>query len=132
MAIEGYPTIMVVEDDLDLRTIYKELLEHSGFTVADFSDGPAALAAIQKAEVVPKLILLDYRLPGMQGDQFLKELVNLPKIEKIPTILISALSSETPEIAHTKSHPWVTASFAKTDITNSKLVEFAKAQFGLE
>ncbi len=132
MANEGYPPIMVVEDDLDLRTIYHDLLEHNGFPVLDYADAQSALTALVEEKIQPKLLLLDYRLPEKNANQFLSELANQPSLEKIPTILISALSGETPEIATTKSHPWVIAFFTKTDITNSKLIEFVKAHFGLE
>jgi two-component system, OmpR family, phosphate regulon response regulator PhoB len=132
MANENYPLIMIVEDDLDLRSIYKQLLEHSGFPVVDFADGQTALATVQEGQIMPRLILLDYMLPGMNGDEFLKQLSALPNLQKIPVILISALVGETPEIANLKSHPWVTAFFTKTDITNAKLIDFVKAEFGLE
>lgn len=130
MGIEGYPKIMVVEDDLDLRDIYTELLEHSGFYVTGFADGQEAVAAIKSGDL-PQLIVLDYLLPGMNGRQFLEALANLPAVTKIPIILVSALAGETPEIIQIKSHPWVVASFTKTDITNAKLVDFVKAYFGL-
>lgn len=132
MATEGYPVIAVIEDDLDLRTIYSEILSHNGFEVTGFSDGHSALTAIVDGSIAPKLIVLDYLLPGdMNGEQFVRELANQPGIEKIPTILVSALSGEVKEIAHLKGHPWVVSFFNKGDIAANKLVDFIKAYFGL-
>lgn len=132
MATEGYPTVMVVEDDLDLRTIYTDLLTHNGFEVLSFGDGREALEALKGGQATPRLIVLDYMLSNnMNGTLFMQELSDLPNIEKIPVILVSALSSETREIAQLKSHPWVASFFSKADMAQNKLVDFIKAYFGL-
>jgi CheY-like chemotaxis protein len=131
MVTEGYPLIAVVEDDTDLRSIYTALLEHSGFTVNGYTDGKSALEALQSGEVKPKLIVLDYMMPGLNGGQFLTQLSEQPNVERIPTIVVSALSSESPEVARLKAHPWVIASFTKIDVSNNKLVEYIKNYFGL-
>lgn len=132
MATEGYPTVMVVEDDLDLRTLYTDLLSHNGFEVVGYGDGQSALAALRSGQVAPKLIVLDYLLSNnMNGSLFMEQLSASPNIEKIPVILMSALSSETNEIAQLKSHPWVVSFFNKADVAQNKLVDFIKAYFGL-
>ena len=132
MPTQGYPLISVVEDDYDLRTIYTQLLEHSGFFVNGYSDAQSALAGITDPNgQPPKLIVLDYMLPGANAQQFMQALTGQPNIEKIPVILLSALSAETTEISTLKSHPWVVAFFTKTDIDNNKLVDFIKSYFGL-
>lgn len=131
MVNESYPPVMVVEDDLDLRTIYSGLLEHNGYPVAGFGDGKKALDAIVEGQNTPKLIILDYLLSNnMNGSIFLNQLAEQPGIEKIPVILVSALSNETVEIAKLKSHPWVVAFFNKADIAENKLVDFVNAYFG--
>lgn len=132
MVNESYPPIMVVEDDLDLRTIYTGLLEHNSYPVTGFGDGRKALDAIIEGHITPKLIILDYLLSNdMNGEIFLNQLADQPKVEKIPVILVSALSNETGEIAKLKSHPWVVAFFNKADIAENKLVDFVNAYFGL-
>lgn len=132
MATEGYPLIMVVEDDLDLRTIYCDLLGHNGFETAGFADAESALRALDSEAPKPGLIVLDFLLPGdVNGDQFVHSLADQPNVTKTPIILVSALSSETPEIARLKSHPWVVAFFNKADIAENKLIDFVKAYFGL-
>src|SRR5690242_10510625 len=123
MATEGYPLIAVVEDDLDLRTIYTEILDHNGFQTIGYADGRTAIDAIASKTVMPKMIVLDYMLPGnLNGEQFVQELANHPGMEKVPIILVSALSGEVKEIAQLKSHPWVVSFFNKGDIAANKLV----------
>jgi two-component system CheB/CheR fusion protein len=132
MATEGYPLIAVVEDDLDLRTIYTEILSHNGFETIGYPDGRSALDAIAAGSVKPRMIVLDYMLPGnMNGEMFVQELACRPGAEKLPIILVSALSGEVKEIAHLKSHPWIVSFFNKGDIAANKLVDFIKAYFGL-
>lgn len=130
MTSENPKTIMVVEDDLSLREIYSELLRHNNFEVVDFPDGPSAIAALQNGAVAPNLMVLDYLLPNnMNADLVVEQLENLPGLEKIPIILVSALGSETKEIGRLKSHPWVVASFNKGDITHQKVIDFVRAYF---
>lgn len=132
MATEGYPSIVVIEDDFDLRSIYCELLEHNGFPATGFSDAASALQSLQSGQLTPRLIVLDYLLPGeINGNLFVNSLSTQPGVSQTPIILVSALSSETPEIAQLKSHPWVIAFFNKRDIAENKLVDFIKAYFGL-
>jgi len=129
--LEGSPIILVVEDDLSLREIYSKLLGHNGFEVIDVPDAASALQVMQRHETRPHLILLDYLLPdNMNADMFVKNLSSQPSQEKIPIILVSALGTETKEIAALKSHPWVLAAFNKGDITHQKIVDFVRAYFG--
>ncbi len=121
------PTIVVVEDDLDLRSIYTELLNHGGCEAIGFSDGQSALQALQKAEVKPDLILLDVMLPGeMNGERFLQRLAEQPNVEPVPVVLVSALAAEDHQIAQARRHPWVVAFFNKAQVTNNKLADLVK------
>ena len=132
MATEGYPLVAVVEDDLDLRTIYTEILDHNGFETIGYSDGRSAFEAITTGTTIPKMLVLDYMLPGdMNGEQFVQQLANQPGIAPLPIVLVSALGADAKEIARLKNHPWVVAFFNKGDIAANKLVDFMKTYFKL-
>jgi CheY-like chemotaxis protein len=60
-------TVLVVDDDPDLRTVLRLLLEDEGYTVQLAGDGYDALARVQ-AET-PDLILLDLNMPLMTGGE---------------------------------------------------------------
>ncbi len=64
-------SILVVEDEVQLRKLMKRLLEGVGYRVRTAGDGRAALAALaaEKAD----LILLDYKMPVLDGPGFLVE-----------------------------------------------------------
>lgn len=64
--------ILVVEDEKDLNNAYKMILSSSGYDVHPSANGKEALEYIEK-EGDPDIILLDLRMPVMDGIAFLKE-----------------------------------------------------------
>ena len=60
--------ILVVDDDTAIRRVVAAVLADEGYTVAEAPDGGAALARARAAP--PRLILLDMRMPGMDGWEF--------------------------------------------------------------
>jgi CheY-like chemotaxis protein len=80
------PTILVVDDDPDLRHALVELLVNAGYSVAQASDGLMALKQI--ARQVPDLILSDVRMPYLDGIGLATTLA--PHTPPIPIILMSA------------------------------------------
>ena len=64
----GRSDVLVVDDDADLRELMVLLLEGAGYTVRTARDGRDALARV--SERMPSLILLDMKMPGMNGWQF--------------------------------------------------------------
>jgi DNA-binding response OmpR family regulator len=63
--------VLVVEDDADLAALVAMILDDAGFTVRSAPDGRQALACV--AERMPALILLDMRMPVMNGWEFARE-----------------------------------------------------------
>jgi CheY-like chemotaxis protein len=64
--------VLVVDDDDDLRTLVRDLLERIGHQVRLAADGHSALAAV--AEFQPDVVLLDLQLPDMTGYRVAEEL----------------------------------------------------------
>jgi CheY-like chemotaxis protein len=60
--------VLVVEDDLDLATLLEMILTDAGYRVRTAGDGAQALERV--AEAMPALILLDMRMPVMNGWEF--------------------------------------------------------------
>ncbi|MDQ2764805.1 MAG: PAS domain-containing protein, partial [Pseudomonadota bacterium] len=57
-------TIVIVEDDPDVRDLLEQLLAANGHRVRAAADGTAALALVAKGAIRPDLVLADYNLPG--------------------------------------------------------------------
>ncbi|HKR81444.1 MAG TPA: response regulator [Candidatus Saccharimonadales bacterium] len=64
--------IAVVEDDMDIQTMYKFKLEREGFTVATAKNGLLGLEVAERFQ--PDLILLDLMMPVMNGAEMLVRL----------------------------------------------------------
>lgn len=75
-------TILIVEDNIDIHNFIKEVLEKKQYKVLDAYSGTEALMLIEKENI--NLILLDLMLPGLNGEEIIK------KVKNIPIIVISA------------------------------------------
>ena len=93
---ESRSTIMVVEDDHDIRVSMRALLEEEGFKVLTVTDGLAALSALERTAELPSLILLDLMLPVMDGWHFADRIRLNPRLANIPIIIISAYEDPPP------------------------------------
>ncbi len=85
-------TILIIEDDEDIRENLKDLLESEGLRVSSACNGKAALELLENEHDVPSLILLDLMMPIMDGREFLEILkTKYPeKSSNIPIVIISA------------------------------------------
>lgn len=79
---EKLETILIVEDNIDIHNFIKEVLEKKQYKVLDAYSGTEALMIIEKENI--NLVLLDLMLPGLNGEEIIK------KVKNIPIIVISA------------------------------------------
>ena len=85
--------ILIIEDDLELREELKILLDNNGYHGVILQRLDIALEEIIK--IAPDLILLDIKLPYLNGQQLLKQ---LRKKSSIPVIMVTSKDSEMDEI----------------------------------
>jgi CheY-like chemotaxis protein len=71
--VSGGREVLVVEDDADLAVLLEMILADAGYVVRSAPDGAQALARV--AEHMPGLVLLDMRMPVMNGWEFAREFV---------------------------------------------------------
>jgi DNA-binding response OmpR family regulator len=89
--------VLVAEDEPDIRGLITFSLEYAGFVVVQALNG---VEAVQKAkEEGPDLILLDVRMPKMNGYEACKELKADESTQHIPVVFLSARGQEA-EIKH--------------------------------
>ena len=81
-------TILIVEDDADIREILSFNIENAGYSVLNAASAEAAGESVEKAS----LILLDVMLPGMSGYQFAKKLRS--EGNDVPVIFLTARTAE--------------------------------------
>lgn len=88
-AIAPEGIILIIDDSPDnLRVLSKTLSLH-GYSVRCVTNGAMAFVSIQNAP--PDLILLDIRMPGMNGYEVCRQLKQTPKAQNIPVIFLSAM-----------------------------------------
>jgi PAS domain S-box-containing protein len=82
-------TIMVIEDDPENRRVLRMMLTGQGYTVRSFPGGQPALESAR--EDPPDLILLDIRMPGMDGFEVCTHLKAVDALRGIPVLFLSAI-----------------------------------------
>lgn len=82
-------TVLLVEDDFDVRETIAEVLTDEGYVVATAADGQKAIEQL-RGGLRPFVILLDLMMPGMNGYQFRLEQRSDPVLSEIPVIVLTA------------------------------------------
>jgi len=85
--LQGPGKVLVVDDDRDTRDLLQTALEQRGFSIVLTSSGKRALTLARQER--PNLILLDLKLPGMDGYEVLQRLKSMPETVEIPVVIIT-------------------------------------------
>lgn len=78
--------ILVVDDDVDVRRLEREVLAEEGFRVVEASDGDEALVAMRREP--PACVILDVQMPGVDGPAFAYKLRT--QLRHVPLIILTA------------------------------------------
>lgn len=81
--------ILIVDDEPVWLKVLKQLLQTKGYVVKEASSGADALSTLQTYE--PDLILLDVRMPDMNGFDLLEHIKKLPRLADKPVVFVSAM-----------------------------------------
>src|SRR5688500_15417693 len=95
-ALGALRPVLVVDDEDPIRGFVVLTLAQEGYAVVEASDGATALARIYEA--APSLILLDMRMPGMDGWEFARRYRALPA-PHAPIICLTAAATEADAVA---------------------------------
>ncbi|MEM8535451.1 MAG: response regulator [Chloroflexota bacterium] len=119
-------TILVVDDDPDIRDLIAMTLSDEGYNVVSCSDGRTALSLASSNP--PSLILLDLMMPTMSGWQIIKNLKATARSADIPVVLVSAsrdLSYTAEELGASACLP---KPFALDDLINMVMKHIGKPE----
>ena len=86
-------TVLIVEDELDMRIFLSTLLETSGYEPIMTRDGTEGL--LKAKDACPDLIILDVMMPGEGGVQMYRQLKTDKTLCDIPVIMLSAVTRKT-------------------------------------
>ena len=86
--------VLVVDDDLDARTMLRQVLAHLGASVSAEGSAESALASLRDAR--PHLIITDLAMPGRGGCWLIQQVRARPGGNAIPIIAVTAYGAEYP------------------------------------
>src|SRR4026207_2269572 len=91
-------TVLLAEDDLEIRDILQDLLEAEGYDVVPASHGRQALEFLQgsRGARLPNLVVLDLMMPVVDGTAVLKAMKDDAQLADIPVVVLSAVARERP------------------------------------
>ncbi len=92
---QHFASVLLVEDDKDIRDAVSALLESEGYTVLTAGNGKEALQVLEQGE--PCVVLLDLMMPVMSGWDFMNEVKKDKRLEDIPVVVVSAYSERKAE-----------------------------------
>jgi DNA-binding NtrC family response regulator len=84
-------TILIVDDEANLRKTLAEILRARGYSILEADDGSTALELLRTT--TPDLIFSDWKMPKMGGEEFLERLRSHSKLVAVPVIVITAYGS---------------------------------------
>ncbi|MDT0356458.1 response regulator [Herbaspirillum huttiense F1] len=88
--LERTRTLLIVEDDKDVRAIFAELFAQEGYSVLESSNGAEAYDTLLGVDVKVDAILTDLRMPIMNGLELAAKIKNNPHFSSTPVVLLSA------------------------------------------
>jgi CheY-like chemotaxis protein len=90
-------TVLLAEDDLDIRDVVQDLLEESGYDVIPARTGRQALDFLANdPRSPPDLVILDLMMPLVTGWQVLEVIQGDPALAKIPVLVLTAATQDRP------------------------------------
>lgn len=119
------PKILVIEDERNLRTLYKNDLERDGYQVVTAGTAPEGIALVESES--PDLVVMDIRLPGMDGLEAMAKV--LDRHPKLPVVLNSAYSSYQENFMSWSADAYVVKS-SDTDELRARVRELLAARSG--
>lgn len=86
--------VLVIDDDELVRDTLTDFLGDEGFGVSVAPDGAVALELLATGTCAPCLIILDLKMPNLDGWQFLEEQARTPHLAAIPVVVVTAVPNE--------------------------------------
>jgi CheY-like chemotaxis protein len=115
MSTSEAQTVLVVDDDQDLLSLVAFVLESEGFHVETASDGRQALDAVAKH--LPNLILLDMKMPVMDGWEFAKQF-HSKYDSQAPIVVLTAYEDAKKRAQEIGANGWVGKPFDLDALVN--------------
>src|SRR3970282_2419809 len=127
MVNQTQKTILLADDDVAVRDMYRERLSAAGFAVIEAVDGEQTFDLARHKH--PDLILLDIMMPKVNGLDTLAILKQDEETKKIPVIILTALTSELDKVREISTD--FVDYVVKAETTPGDVVDKVNAQLGI-
>lgn len=111
-------TILIVDDDNSIRNHLARLLTRAGYRIVQSGNGFVALDLLERSAEPPALILLDLRMPIMDGWKFRERQRENPRLAQIPVVVITSTKMTEADMA-----PIQAAAYLKKPIEAALLIK---------
>jgi len=109
------PTVLVVQDEDDLRAVIRRLLQGEGYGVLEAGNGASALKVLEVPDHNVELILTDLRMPVMDGRQLAAALARLHP--SLPIVFMSGFTTQLMDMRLVSPHlPFLAKPFQNDDL----------------
>jgi DNA-binding NtrC family response regulator len=110
-------TILIADDEANLRRTLAEILGAQGYTIVEAADGSEAIEALRQS--TPDLVFTDWKMPAAGGEEVLRYMRGDPRLASIPAIVITAFgtSDTTIEAIRLGAYDFVTKPFDLDEIS---------------
>jgi len=98
-------SILIVDDEKDVRDSLQELLEYEGYAVQTAANGAEALELLQGSEL-PCVMILDLIMPVVSGNDVYARMQNDSRLARVPVIISSSDPSRAPSGVLIMKKPW--------------------------
>lgn len=97
--------VYVIDDDDDVREVIVFALQNENLKVIDFDNAVEALSELKalKADALPGLIIVDYLMPDMNGDEFIEQIRKLDQYKNVTLALSTAMGTPVNGISEMKN-----------------------------
>jgi DNA-binding response OmpR family regulator len=111
--MDASASVLVVDDDADVRMLLRELLSRAGYAVSEAPDGRAALRVLYEER--PDLVVLDVSMPGLDGWGTLER---IRELSDVPVVMLSALGAELEKVRALRggADDYVTKPFGRQEL----------------
>jgi two-component system, sensor histidine kinase len=84
------PTVLIVEDDIDLLFLYHTALSQKGYNVIEAHSSGQAMDLLQAPDFVPELIFMDIGMPDMPGTRAIEYMFNEERFQSTKIVVVTA------------------------------------------
>lgn len=119
--------IAIIEDDPVINQMYRMKFEAEGFDVAMANDGERGVALV--SEFSPDIILLDLKMPHMDGATALAHIRKLENGKSVPVLILTNLGVEEAPASLKELH--ISSYIVKADLTPKQVVNRVKETLGI-